>query len=110
MAYVPRIYWSKKSFHIKRLFVLKHKVYSPAEFMGKNPQRFTLVVFAFQFTYIIFSIRRIPEHKDGGFFDRPFEMVVTDQGTGYLCGFSKFSLSNSLSWFIQVGCCKSASP
>jgi hypothetical protein len=32
------------------------------------------------------------------------------QGTGYHCGFPKFRLPKSLSWFIQVGCCKIASP
>jgi hypothetical protein len=32
------------------------------------------------------------------------------QGTGYQRGFLKFSLSNLLSGFIQVGCCKTASP
>jgi hypothetical protein len=46
--------------------------------MGKNAKGFALVVFAFQFTDIVFGLGRLSQEKHGRLFDGPFKVVVAD--------------------------------
>ena len=49
-------------FHVKRLFVFEHKIDRPAQFVGKDAQRFAFVVFAGELWHVIFGLGRVSEH------------------------------------------------
>jgi hypothetical protein len=68
----------EESFHIERLFVFQHEIDCPAQLVGKNPERFALIVSTLQLGNEIFCLLRISEHQNCSFLDSPFEMMVTD--------------------------------
>jgi len=47
---------AEEFFHIKSLLVFENKINGSTDFVGEDPQGFTLVVFSFQFCHILFGL------------------------------------------------------
>ena len=74
--------------HIKRLLVFEDIINRPADFMGKDPKGFPLVVLSFESGHVLFGFFRFPEHEDGRLITSPFQMVIADFAVGFAGPFS----------------------
>jgi hypothetical protein len=65
-------------FHAEGLLSFEHEVYSPADLVGEDGERFPLAVFADQAAVIVLSLFVYPDEETGCLGECPLEVDVAD--------------------------------
>jgi hypothetical protein len=69
---------SKEGIHAEGFLSFEHEVYSPADLVGEDGERFSLAVFADQAAVIVLSLFVYPDEEAGCLGECPLEVDVAD--------------------------------